>query len=105
MTQHLSKPIEFYSPKNEFYCTQAEGKNQPGCQRPQVECRPWQMNKTVLQRNDITMLKGVGRKGDNLNNFGNSALSGYRKAKDKNGLVHKISVYSSEYACLLRGVG
>lgn len=76
MTPHLSKPIEFYSPKNEFYCTPAEEKIQPGCQSPQMECRLWQMNKTVLQRNAITMLKGVGRKGDNLNNFGNSALSG-----------------------------
>lgn len=36
------------------------------------------------------MLKGVGKKGDNLNNVGNSALSGYRKANDKNDLDAKL---------------
>lgn len=48
-----------------------------------MECRLWQMNAMVLQVKGIPMLEGMGKKGDNLHNLGNSVVSGYCKAKDK----------------------
>lgn len=38
-------------------------------EEPKMECRRWQINLAVLQMYEITTLKGMGRKGANLNNF------------------------------------
>lgn len=50
---------------------------------PKMECRLWQINLTVLQMYNITILMGMRKKGAHLNNFEKSVLIRYCKAIDK----------------------
>ena len=57
-SMHLSNPIELYTTKTEFYYAKFY-KWTKVSRKPNIKCRLWQMNLTILQINDSATLKGL----------------------------------------------